>query len=151
MSTMIKTDEKKCVGSKEHISFPQLNKQNVVARIDTGAKTSSIHCDKVWVERIQGKNVLCASLLRKTTTVTKFPKFKLKKVKSSNGHVQTRYTVKLMVQFSGDEFETEFTLSNRDNMNHAVLLGRKFLKNRYLVDVSRMFIHSLKKKSKTTE
>jgi len=143
---MIKTDEKKCVGSKEHISFPQLNKQNVIARIDTGAKTSSIHCDKVWVERIQNKQVLCASLLRKTTIVTKFPKFKLKKVKSSNGHVQTRYTVKLTVLFSGDEFETEFTLSNRDNMNHAVLLGRKFLKGRYLVDVSRMFIHTKKKK-----
>jgi len=146
MSAMIKTDEKKCVGSKEHISFPQLNKQNVVARIDTGANTSSIHCDKVWVERIQNKQVLCASLLRKTTVVTKFPRFKLKKVKSSNGHVQTRYTVKLTVHFSGDEFETEFTLSNRDNMNHAVLLGRKFLKRRYLVDVSRMFIHTKKKK-----
>lgn len=146
---MIKTDEKKCVGSKEYISFPQLKKQNVVARIDTGAKTSSIHCEKVWVERIKNRNVLCATLLRKTTIVTKFPKFKLKKIKSSNGHVQTRYTVKLNVLFSGDEFETEFTLSNRDKMNHAVLLGRKFLKNRYLVDVSRMFIHSDKKKKKS--
>jgi hypothetical protein len=148
---MIITDEKKCVGSKEHISFPKLNKQNVVARIDTGAKTSSIHCDKLWVERINNKQVLCASLLRKTTNVTKFSKFKLKKVKSSNGHVQMRYTVKLMVHFSGDEFETEFTLSNRDTMNHAVLLGRKFLKNRYLVDVSKMFMHSLKKRHKTID
>jgi hypothetical protein len=146
MTANILPTDKKCIGSKEFISFPQLNKRNITARIDTGAKTSSIHCEKVWIERVKNKKVLCASLLKKTTHITKFPKFRLKKIKSSNGHVQMRFIVKLMVEFSGDVFETEFTLSNRDKMNHAVLLGRKFLKNRYIVDVSRMYIYSSKKK-----
>lgn len=138
--------EKKCIGSKEYIAFPFLNKTKVVARIDTGAKTSSIHCDRVWVQRYKNKKVLCASLLKKTKTITEFPDFKLKKVKSSNGHVQSRYVVKILVEFGTDVFETEFTLSNRDKMNHPVLLGRKFLKGRYIVDVSRM--HMLNKKIK---
>lgn len=150
MSMMIPAVEKKCVGSKEYISFPQLSKKKVVARIDTGAKTSSIHCEKVWVERVKSKQVLCAVLLKKTTYITKFPRFRLKKIKSSNGQTETRFIVKLKVKFSGDEFETEFTLSNRDKMNHPVLIGRKFLKHRYLVDVSRMFIYSSKKKKSKT-
>lgn len=136
--------EKKIIGSKEYIGFPQLGRKNVVARIDTGAQTSALHCEKVWVQRINNKKILCATLLRKTSEITTFSNFSLKKVKSSNGHIQIRYFVDMLVQFGDDVFETEFTLTNRDHMNHPVLLGRKFLNKRYLVDVSRKYFYTSK-------
>ena len=132
--------EKLIIGGKEKVNFPEINKFQVLARIDTGAKTSSIHCEKVWVERIGNRKVLCATLLKKTRFVTKFKKFRVKKVKSSNGIEQTRYAVKLFIQVGGALYKTEFTLSNRDKMNYPVLLGRKFLRNKFVVDVSEDFV-----------
>lgn len=128
------------IGGKEYVDFKEINKKRVVARIDSGAKTSSIHCEKVWIELINRKKVLCATLLRKTNQVTRFKKFRIKTVKSSNGHEQTRYAIKLKVSIGGDEYLTEFTLTNRDRMTYPVLLGRKFLRKGFLVDVSRNFI-----------
>lgn len=132
----------KFIGGKEKVDFAEINKHQILARIDTGAKTSSIHCDKVWVERQGQKKVLCAHLLRKTTHVTRFRKFRIKQVKSSNGMEQTRYAIKLKVSIGDQEVLTEFTLTNRDKMNYPVLLGRKFLRHRFVVDVSRNFILS---------
>lgn len=129
-----------CIGSKEFISFPFVSQKKVIARIDTGAKTSAIHCERVWIQRFKNKQVLCAELLNNSTGMMEFTHFKLKKIKSSNGQVQIRDVVNLVVQFGNDVFESEFTLTNRDNMNHAVLLGRKFLRKKYIVDVSRMYI-----------
>lgn len=130
------------VGGKEKVHFEEINKHNVLARIDTGAKTSSIHCDKVWVERDGNKKVLCAFLLRKTSHVTRFKKFKTRIVKSSNGISQTRYAIKLRIRIGEHEMLTEFTLSNRDKMSYPVLLGRKLLRKGFVVDVSRNFILS---------
>lgn len=144
MSMKLHKAEKNIIGSKEYISFPELGKQNIIARIDTGAKTSSMHCERVWVQRINNKNVLCATLIRKHSEITTFSKFSLKEVKSSNGHTQIRYFINMLVQFGNDVFETEFTLTNRDKMNNPVLLGRKFLKNKFLVDVSKKFKHTRK-------
>jgi hypothetical protein len=135
--------EKLVIGNREKVKFPGLSVRKVTARIDTGAKSSSIHCDKVWIEKFGGKSVLCCYLLRKTTHVTRFERFTTRKVKSSNGHVQVRYTVQLDVQMGDKIVHTEFTLSNRDKMKFSVLLGRRFLKDRYIVDVSKQFTQTL--------
>lgn len=132
--------EKRLIGSKERIDFPKLNIRHVVARIDTGATTSSVHCERIWIEKFDGKEVLCCHLLRKTTRVTRFKQFSKKKVRSSNGHVQTRYSVRMRVNLGGDEFRTDFTLSNRKMMKFSVLLGRRTLKGRYIVDVSEQYL-----------
>jgi hypothetical protein len=124
------------IGGKERVHFPEINKFSVLARIDTGARTSSIHCEKVWVERIRNKKVLCATLLKKTKEVTRFKKYRVKTVKSSNGIEQKRYAVKLKIQVGDQLYKTEFTLSNRDKMSYPVLLGRKFLRRKFIVDVS---------------
>ncbi len=135
-------DHPKVIGGKEMVSIPDVSTRRVIARIDTGAKSSSIHCNKVWFEKFDGKPVLCAYLLRKTTHVTRFAQFRTRKVKSSNGHIQKRYSVMLQVKFDGKMIHTEFTLSNRSSMKYSVLLGRRFLRNRYIVDVSQNFVVS---------
>lgn len=134
-----KHGEKLIIGAKEYVNFPALKKKHVLARIDTGARTSSIHCDKVWVERKKNKKILCATLLRKTKNVTRFKKFSKKKVKSSNGIAQVRYVVKIEMDLGDKIYLTSFTLNNRDKMNCPVLLGRKFLRGRFIVDVGRNY------------
>ncbi len=67
----------------------------------------------------------------------KIPLYKTKSVKSSNGVVQTRASIKVQVKFAGKVYQTVVSLTNRSDMKYPMLIGRKFLKDRFLVDVSK--------------
>ena len=71
-------ENKHLIGDKELISFPNLKRNNVVARIDSGAKSSSAHCEKIWVERMGGEKVLCCYFLKRSKKVTRFKNFKFR-------------------------------------------------------------------------
>lgn len=121
-----------------------MKRGNIVARIDSGALSSSAHCDKIWVEKLGGKRILCCHFLKRSHKVVRFEKFKRKKVKSSNGTLQSRYVVKLTIKLASIVKTTDVTLTNRSTMNYSVLLGRKFLKDDFLIDVSRSYLQSKK-------
>ncbi|MES2629514.1 MAG: RimK/LysX family protein [Bacteroidota bacterium] len=126
--------EKIVIGRKEIVDFPELNLWGVPAKVDTGADTSSIHVRKLKLEKKGDTAVLtCYFGPRHKATFTTFDQTM---VKSSNGIKQTRYVVKLQLNVFGREFETEFTLSDRKSMTFPVLLGKKFLRKRFVVDVS---------------
>jgi hypothetical protein len=69
-----------------------------------------------------------------------------KKVKNSFGQAEVRYKVKTKVIMFDEEFEAEFTLTDRSKMRNAILLGRKMIQGKFLVDVSEV---NLSQKSKT--
>lgn len=127
---------KETIGSRELIYLPDIRKSPLLARVDTGARTSALHCFSVNVEKINKKEVLCVRFMRNSRKVVRFPKFTKRKVKSSNGQIQQRFVVKIRMQFGERSYLTTFTLTNRADMRHAALLGRKFLRNRFVVDVS---------------
>lgn len=111
-------------------------------KIDTGADTSAIHCERIRIKEINGKDHLVFKLLdRKHPLYTGkdivTDEFKEKKVKSSFGDYEFRYQVKLLTIIFGKSYRVTFNLSNRKNMRYPVLLGRRFLKNRFIVDVSK--------------
>ena len=62
--------------------------------------------------------------------------FELKAVKNSFGQTEMRYVIKTKVTLFGKTFKTEFSLADRQQMRYPVLLGRKLLRNRFIVDVS---------------
>lgn len=129
--------DKKIVGKKEKISIIDLELYDLDAKIDTGADSNALHCDDIvledeWVsftlvdevhESYHGKRI-------------KMPLYKFKSVKSSNGEVQLRPSIKVRVAFYGKEYTTVISLTNRKDMKYPMLIGRKFLNNRFLVDVS---------------
>jgi len=131
--------EKAIVGNKEYVDFPELKRTGIVARIDSGAQTSSAHCDKIWLETMGGKEVLCCHFLKRSRRVLRFEKFKSRKVKSSNGQFEERYVVKVKIRLGHIEKRTDLTLTDRSTMNYSVLLGRRFLKNHFLIDVSQSY------------
>jgi hypothetical protein len=65
-----------------------------------------------------------------------FEEFSVKKVRSSSGQSQYRYKVKGDILLFGKKYNTEFTLSRRTKMRYPVLLGRKLLNKRFLIDTS---------------
>lgn len=127
------------IGAKERIRVLDSHKDQVVARIDTGATTSSIHCIRHWFVKKDGIKHLCFLILNQNARVMMTQNYKKRKVKSSNGHSQTRYSVSIDVLIGGMIFNTEFTLTDRSHMKHKILIGRNFLSGNFIVDVSKVY------------
>jgi hypothetical protein len=135
--------DKKIIGRKEKISLPILGLSLVWAKVDTGAYTSSIHAESITVEEVHGKRILSFQPLMEghkafTGQTVYFDQFTEKNVKNSFGNVETRYLIETTIKIAGEEYLSEFTLSDRTNMRNAILLGRKTLKNRFFVDVDKV-------------
>jgi hypothetical protein len=122
--------EKKILGAESHITFPTLNLENVLCRVDTGASSCSLGVRKIK----EVDNRLHCTLENKECVI--FDDYKKTIIKSSFGHTQERYVVKLTVIISGVKIKTPFTLSDRSKMKYPVLIGRKLLNKRFVVDVS---------------
>lgn len=146
--------EKKIIGRKERIHFVGHGLKNMIAKVDTGAYSSSLHCNiteifkKHGVEYVKFIPLVYKNRVKNSKEI-EAPVSKKKTVKSSSGHAEERYFIKLEVQMNGHSVITEFSLTDRSNMRHTILLGRKFLKGHYIVDVSRKFVFSKKKKKKS--
>jgi hypothetical protein len=135
-----KYQEKLIVGNKEKVSFPDQKRYHIVARIDSGARSSSVHCDEIWMEEMDGKKVLCCHFLKRSKKVVRFKNYKRRKVKSSNGQIETRYIVEVKIRLGDCEKISQVSLTNRSSMNYSVLLGRRFLANDFLIDVSKSYL-----------
>lgn len=133
---------KKTIGRIDKLDLPELGLEKVQAKIDTGAYTSAIHCSKIHIEKKDGRDFLVYTIsgkrLGQGMKAKKFKtaEFKLKRIKSSNGQVQERYVVKTKIKIFNKIYTTEFSLSDRSHMKNPILLGRKLLSGRFVVDVT---------------
>lgn len=131
------------IGRTEYIALPRLGVTRVEAKIDTGAFRSALHYHRVGV-RAEGRRRMLAVTFwmgRKRPTIL-FKRFKRVIVKSSTGQRTRRWLVTTSVRLNGHLVRTQFTLFDRSDMKHQVLLGRKFLRGRFMVDVARKRILS---------
>ncbi|MBW3470410.1 ATP-dependent zinc protease family protein [Arthrospiribacter ruber] len=140
---------KKTIGRREKISLPEWGLNQITAKIDTGAYTSSIHCESVEeLSDNEGKylefQLLEATHRRYQKKKIKTRVYTQKKVKNSFGQAEIRYKVSTDVLMFGEIFQAEFTLTDRSKMKNPILLGRKLLQGRFIVDVEEV---NLSKKS----
>ncbi|MBL8000787.1 MAG: ATP-dependent zinc protease [Flavobacteriales bacterium] len=125
------------IGRLEHIALPGLGVERVQAKIDTGAYRSALHFQKVRTRTVDGRKELLVTVRMGGRRVTKiFRRFQRVTVKSSNGDTSRRWLITTKVRLNGHSVATQFTLFDRSDMKHQVLLGRKFLRGRFVVDVS---------------
>jgi hypothetical protein len=140
-----KRPAKRILGRRERVGLPALGLAAIEAKVDTGAYTSAIHCQDVHLstDPATGQPVLHVRLLDPEHPVTDgrplaFKEFTRRDIRSSNGEVQARYVIRTVVRLYGQEFEAEFSLADRSDMRHPVLLGRRLLRQgHFVVDVSR--------------
>lgn len=125
------------IGRLEHIALPGLGVARVEAKIDTGAYRSALHYQHVRVRTEGGvKRLVVTFQMGRTRKTVAFRSFKRVTVKSSNGTTSRRYLIATWVRLNGHNVRTQFTLFDRSDMKFQVLLGRKFLRGRFVVDVS---------------
>jgi hypothetical protein len=128
----------KILGRYDRVDLPDLNLMNIHAKIDTGAYTSSLHCHRAQVINGQLEFILLDEEHPEFTGM-KFvsSKFDIRNIKNSFGEVEKRYVIVSTLRIFGEDITTEFSLSNRGSLKFPILIGRKILRDRYLIDVKK--------------
>ena len=133
---MEKTKDFAIVGSTELVDIAGI--KDIPAKIDTGADSSSI-----WASNIDMKKdgTLVFTLFDQKSPLFTGEKIETKqyvarRIRSSNGDIQVRYRVELPIKIQDKTLNTTFTLSNRSRNTYPVLIGRRALAHKFLVDVS---------------
>jgi hypothetical protein len=132
---------KKIIGRRDKADFPDLELTEVPIKIDTGAYTSSIHCTKFEVkDGILYANFSDGIKNSPNKKRVKFTAFEEVKVKSSNGQVQKRYVIISRINLFGKLYKISLTLADRKKMKNPVLIGRKFLNKKFIVDTDLEYV-----------
>ncbi|GAB4209272.1 MAG: RimK/LysX family protein [Bacteroidia bacterium] len=127
--------EKSIIGRRELVDFPELNLFGIEAKIDTGAYSSALHCE--YIKEKNGQ--LCFQIFKDTNTIC-FNDFEKKKIKNSFGDWEERYTIKTLLKIGKRKIRITLSLTNREKMKYPVLLGRKAIKGKFLVDVEKKYL-----------
>jgi hypothetical protein len=126
------------LGRSDRVDLPGLGLYNIHAKIDTGAYTSSLHCSSAEVVDGKLQFVLLDEEHPEFTGMKfVFKKFEQREIKNSFGEAELRYVIKTKVKIYDHTIKAEFSLSNRGSLKFPVLLGRRILRNRFYIDVTK--------------
>lgn len=139
------------LGRSDRVDLPGLGLEDIHAKIDTGAYTCSLHCLRAEVKDGVLEFVLLDEEHPEFTGIKyTMKKFDQREIKNSFGEAELRYVIKTKVRLFDKTIRAEFSLSNRGNLKFPVLLGRKILRHRFLIDVTKKdlsFIHKQNRNS----
>lgn len=137
-------DDKILIGSEEWCELPELGVPAVKARVDSGAKTSSLHAYNIQPYEHEGVDYVKFDVhpLQKNQRTAVRCKAKLvdrRVVKSSSGESEKRHVISTPITLGEETWDIEITLTNRDNMGYRMLLGREAMSGRLIVDPEASF------------
>ncbi len=127
--------EKKIIGRTDKVDFPLLELKDIDAKVDTGAYTSSIHCiDIREIDQTLQCSLLDATHPEYNGKRFTFKNYDISAVKSSTGNVEMRYAIRTQITVFEKTYPITLNLSSRDDMRFPLLIGRRFLSGKFLVD-----------------
>ncbi|MFT7689186.1 MAG: hypothetical protein ACI9FB_004554 [Candidatus Azotimanducaceae bacterium] len=132
-------EPKMVIGSDEWCAFPSLNIPAIKARVDSGAKTSSMHAINILRFTRENKNWVSFEVHplqknRKVSVHCEAPLIDQRVIKSSSGDKEQRPVIRVPLFLGEKSWEVEVTLTNRDSMGYRMLLGREAMNGRILID-----------------
>lgn len=132
------------VGWREWASLPEFDVPWIKAKIDTGARTSSLHAYDVEVFERDGQEWVRFDIRpwqeADDRVRAEAPVHDHRQVRSSNGHVEDRFVVRTRLSICGRQVTGEITLTDRDEMGFRMLVGREVLEQEFLVDSSESYL-----------
>jgi ribosomal protein S6--L-glutamate ligase len=149
---MKKKNANKIVGWKEWFELPCLGLPAIKGKIDTGAKTSSLHAFNIESFYLEDVEYVSFDVhpLQKDKNLTRTCVARVvdrRMVSDSGGKKEKRFVIKSDLKIGSEKIRIELTLANRDSMAFRMLLGREAVKQaKMIVDVSKSFLQGKKKK-----
>ncbi len=139
------------IGWREWVSLPQLELARVKAKVDTGARSSSLHAFGVKEFERDGAPWVSFSVhptQRDSAEVvhTEAKILDYRMVRSSSGVAQRRPVIVTDIRLGDFQWSVELTLARRDTMGFRMLLGREAIRRRFLVDAGQSYLIGTKQK-----
>jgi hypothetical protein len=132
-------------GWREWVQLPDVGIPWIKAKLDTGAQTSALHAYDTREFERDGEDWVRFTVrpwqeATDDATVVECPIHDRRRVRSSSGHVEERFVVKIRIVLVGRDVTAEVTLTNRDEMGFRMLIGREALRHGFDVTSSRSFL-----------
>ncbi len=133
------------IGWREWVSLPDFDVQAIKVKVDTGARSSSLHAfnertflreDREWI----AFDIHPLQRNAKVSIRVEAPLLEYRQVRSSSGHSARRPVILVHVKWMEHYFPIELTLARRDQMGFRMLLGRQAVRGRFLVDSGHSFL-----------
>jgi len=149
--------ELQVIGWREWVGLPDLGVKVIKAKVDTGARSSSLHAFDIHEFEEEGEKFVrfkVHPIQRRTDmtveSVAKILEYRF--VRSSSGKASRRPVIVTNVSLLGFSWPVELTLANRDAMGFRMLLGREAVRRRFLVDAGNSYFGGRpKRKRKKTK
>ncbi len=130
------------IGKSDKADFPELLLSDLSIKVDTGAYTSAIHTHEIEEfvqneEKLIKFKVLDPMHPQYNTKEFVTKNYIRKRVKNSFGKSENRFVVQTVIVLFGKEFPIDLSLSERGEMKFPILIGRKLLNGRFIVDTSK--------------
>lgn len=132
------------LGWREWTALPDLGVRTIKAKLDTGARSSSLHAFRMHRYTRDGQDMVRfevhpvqksrASIVQVEAVV-----IEERKIRNSGGGVEVRPVIETTLELAGMRWPLELTLSRRDEMGFRMLLGRQTLRDRVIVDPAASF------------
>lgn len=127
--------QKIIVGHVEDVAIPAFQIEHVLAKVDTGAFSGALHCTDIAVNADAAE--LSFNPMGRADLRAHMHDFETVTVRSASGHTQVRYLIPITIRLQGNLFPTIIGLTDRSDMGHEMLLGRRFLReHNIIVDVT---------------
>jgi hypothetical protein len=135
------------VGWKEYVALPELGISSLKAKIDTGARTSSLHVTAI--RRLTGRDdgeaeleITIAPDRRRPERLVRARVHQLARIRvtDSGGHSELRPVIETLLVLGPVTKRVRVTLADRSSMLFRMILGRKAIEGAFVVDVSRKYV-----------
>ena len=138
------------VGWREKIELLDFDNSIVKAKMDTGARTSSLHATHISEKEELEKKYVTFRLktIINDSVKYKFFKCELKEwriVKNSGGDEEYRPVINIRIKIGAKKMKIEVTLTQRSRMSYDMLIGRTALKKKFLIDSGKSYTTKVKK------
>jgi hypothetical protein len=145
-----KKEELGVLGWREWVSLPDLGIDRIKAKVDTGARTSTLHAFSLnpFTENGQKRIRFDIHPLQHNTKkvlTCEADVVDLRWVTDSGGHSEERYVIRTPIVIDRQSWSIEITLTERDTMLFRMLLARNAIRGRFMVDPARSFLRSKRK------
>ena len=142
------------IGWREWITLPGLGNVDIKAKVDSGARSSSIHAINVKMFEQDGEKWVRFRIhpnqrSKKDAVDVEAKVLEFRSVKSSNGIAKVRPVILTPIELLGQIWDVELTLASRDNMGFRMLLGREAFRKHFLVDGGRSYYGGKPEKKKS--
>ena len=130
------------IGWREWVGLPELQGSPLLAKIDPGAWSNTLHASEIEIIEGQPETRIRFRLQDDCDWVER-PLFKWRRVRDTGGHESLRPVIRTSLEIASRDFDVEVCLADRAKLKHRMILGRNFLRRGFIVNPSRQCIHTM--------